>query len=556
MTTMPSVKGPIPPAAEQRLVWFVAALSAATAVLYVLAGLRAGDLRFVAGAIGPALVAVVAVASVRIGDVRLLPVLLVASAAIVIENLLLSLEGIASTSAIPLAIIAVAGAFFVPGRWVAAYAVGYAAAVFFSTYQWSHADAPFLQATVAAASVAVGALVVAWVRRGFDEREHRFQNLFRNAPVSMWQEDFSKVGVEITSLMERGIGDLEEYLSANPEEVRRLAALVQVDDVNDAALALTEAPVRDILLGQFSMDTFSRGALESFIPQFTAIANDRDFVSTELNGGLTVTGRPIEAILVWSAPRVNGTLDLANVTVAIVDITRQREVERELHGLLNSKDQLVATISHEIRTPLTAVVGIAEELRNPLSVVDEAERGELLGIIAEQSLEVSRIVEDLLVVARSDAGNLVVDPQPINLGEETLKVMGTIGCDIPIEIESNTTVVADPQRVRQILRNLISNARRYGGPNIRVVVYEEGTRSVVEVRDDGDSLPPAGREVVFEPYGRSSKGEEQAVSVGLGLTVSRRLARRMGGDVTYDHDGNEAIFALTLATAPRPVPAA
>jgi signal transduction histidine kinase len=371
----------------------------------------------------------------------------------------------------------------------------------------------------------------------------------------MWQEDFSHVGVQIAALMDRGIEDLEGYLNANPEEVRRLAALVQVDDVNDAALALTEAPGREVLLGQFSLDTFSRGALESFIPQITAIAENRETVSTELNGGLTVTGRPIEAILVWSAPRVDGVLDLANVTVAIVDITRQREVERELHGLLNSKDQLVATISHEIRTPLTAVVGIAEELRNPLSVVSEEERDELLSIVADQSLEVSRIVEDLLVVARSDAGNLVLDSQPINLGEEALKVVGTIGIDIPIEIEANTTVVADPQRVRQILRNLISNAQRYGGPNIRVLVGKQGPRSVVEVRDDGESLPPAGREVVFEPYGRSGKGEELTVSVGLGLTVSRRLARHMGGDVTYDHNGREAIFALTFATAPRPVPA-
>ena len=195
-------------------------------------------------------------------------------------------------------------------------------------------------------------------------------------------------------------------------------------------------------------------------------------------------------------------------------------------------------------------------MRDPRSVIDEAEREELLGIIAEQSLEVSRIVEDLLVIARSDAGNLVVDPHPINLGEEALKVMGTVDRDIPIEIESTATVVADPQRVRQILRNLISNAQRYGGPNIRVVVSEEGTRSVVEVRDDGNSLTPAGRTVVFEPYGRSDRGENSAVSVGLGLTVSRRLARHMGGDLTYDHDGHEAIFSLTLATAPRPVPAA
>ena len=552
---MSSATDPIPLAGERTLVWFVAALSAATSIMYVLAGWRSGDLKFVAGAIGPALVALLAVTSVRIGKGRLLPILIIASAVIVIENQLLGIEDIANTSAIPLAIIAVAGAFFVPGRWVAAYTAGYAAALFISRYQWSHNDTELLQATIAAASVAIGALLVAWVRRGFDEREQRFQSLFQTAPVSMWQEDFSQVGAQIAALTDSGIGDLAEHFNSNPEEVRRLAALVRVKEVNDAAIALTEAPGRDVLIGCFSMDTFSRGALESFIPQFMAIADDRENVTTELNGGLTVTGRPIEAILVWSAPRVDGALDLGNVTVAIVDITRQREVERELHGLLNTKDQLVAAISHEIRTPLTAVVGIAEELRDPRSANDEAERGELLGIIAEQSLEVSRIVEDLLVVARSDAGNLVVDPQPIKLGEEALKVMETIGPDIPIEIESNTTVVADPQRVRQILRNLVSNAQRYGGPNIRVVVGQEGTRSIVEVRDNGDSLPPARRAVVFEPYGRSDKGENAVVSVGLGLTVSRRLARHMGGDLTYDHDGHEAIFALTLATAPQPVPA-
>ena len=116
------------------MVWFVAALSAATAAMYVLAGWRSGDLRFVAGALGPALVAAVGVAAVRIGQGRLLPILLAASAAIVIENQLLGIEDIANTSVIPLAVIAVAGAFFVPGRWVAAYTAGYAGALFVSRY--------------------------------------------------------------------------------------------------------------------------------------------------------------------------------------------------------------------------------------------------------------------------------------------------------------------------------------------------------------------------------------------------------------------------------------
>lgn len=117
---MPSVTDPIPLAGERTLVWFVAALSAATSLMYVLAGWRSGDLRFVVGAIGPALVALLGVTSVRIGKGRLLPILLAASAVIVIENQLLGIEDIANTSAIPLAIIAVAGAFLVPGRWVAA----------------------------------------------------------------------------------------------------------------------------------------------------------------------------------------------------------------------------------------------------------------------------------------------------------------------------------------------------------------------------------------------------------------------------------------------------
>ncbi len=158
------------------------------------------------------------------------------------------------------------------------------------------------------------------------------------------------------------------------------------------------------------------------------------------------------------------------------------------------------------------------------------------------------------MVARTDAGNLVVEPQPINLAEESQRVVRAIDQTIPIKIDSTAIVVADPRRVRQIVRNLITNAKRYGGPTIRIVVGEQGSKSVIEVRDNGEALPRESRITVFEPYGRSKRGETPSASVGLGLTVSRRLARHMGGDLTYDHDGQEAIFTLTLATASRPVP--
>ncbi len=544
----------VPLATERTLVWLVSSLSVVAAVLYVLAGWYSGDPWFVVGAVGPATIGALGLFMVRLDRARLFPLLLATSTVIVLENQLLGLEDAANASVIPLTIVGVIGAFFVPERLVLPYITSYAAVMFFSAFQWSHSDTNLLNATIASTSVIAGASLAVWVRKAFDQREELFRTLFQNAPVAMWREDFSSAGVEIDALAAQGIGNFEEYLTENPEEVRRLASLVRIDDVNEAALHLTEAPDRSLLVGNLNMSTFSQGALESFIPQFAAIADDKEKTVTELKRGLTVTGHPIEAIVVWSAPRIDGALDLSNVTVAIVDITRQREAERELENLVRSKDQFVATISHEIRTPLTAVVGITQELRDSAATIEEDERGELLDIVADQGLEVARIVEDLLVVARSDAGNLIVDSRPVDLAVEAISAVQAIDPSIPVDTDGPATVMADARRVRQIVRNLVTNAKRYGGPSIRVVVGAQAMRAEIEVRDDGEPLSQANREAIFEPYARADGHSDVPGSVGLGLTVSRRLARHMGGDLTYDHDGQEAIFSLTLAPAPHPVP--
>lgn len=113
--------------------------------------------------------------------------------------------------------------------------------------------------------------------------------------------------------------------------------------------------------------------------------------------------------------------------VAIVDITHQRDVERQLHELIRSKDQFVATVSHELRTPLTAIVGISEELRCANGTSSENEKQELIAIIAEQSLDVSRIVDDLLVAARTDTGGLEFISQPVDPAAEAAAVLRSVG---------------------------------------------------------------------------------------------------------------------------------
>jgi signal transduction histidine kinase len=539
----------LPTNIEKSLIRLVGLLSGMAAAAYLIIGWLTGETALIVGAVGPGVVSIVAIAFLRLAYERILTLLIITAVIIFIEDRLLGIEDVAHAAIVPLTIIGITGAFFVSRRFIVPYVGMFAVGVFFSRLHLFGGEAHYLQATIAAGSVVFGGVLLSWIRREFEQREERHHSLFQHAPVSLWSEDFSGVGVELQALAEGGVSDLEEYLTSNPEEVRRLASLVQITDVNDATVLLTEAPDRDLLLGHFSMDTFSRGALESFIAQFVGIANDDEKVTTELKGGLTFTGHPIEALIVWSAPRVGGVLDLSNVTVAMVDVTRQREAERRLQDLIRSKDQFVATISHELRTPLTAVVGIAEELRDSNGSIEDAERQELLGLVADQGLEVSRIVEDLLIVARSDAGNLIIHNQPVDLGTEATKVAQAIDPSITVETNGSPLVVADPQRVRQIIRNLITNAQRYGGPAIRVVVGAEGTRGFLEVRDSGEPLSPLGRSEIFEPYTRAEQRPGVTASVGLGLTVSRRLARHMGGDLVYAHDGRETIFLLTLATS-------
>ena len=109
---------------------------------------------------------------------------------------------------------------------------------------------------------------------------------------------------------------------------------------------------------------------------------------------------------------------------------------------------------------------------------------------------------------------------------------------------------ADPLRVRQVIRNLLSNAIRYGGQEVTVEVSEQDGWSSVVVIDDGRGIPEADRERVFEPYQRSEARQGLTASIGVGLTVARRLARLMGGELSYEYRDSRSRFMFTLPMQP------
>jgi signal transduction histidine kinase/PAS domain-containing protein len=231
------------------------------------------------------------------------------------------------------------------------------------------------------------------------------------------------------------------------------------------------------------------------------------------------------------------------------DVTRRR-----LEELVRSKDRFVASVSHELRTPLAAVLGFAEELRDSADSFQPQELTGMLELIADQSQEMANMVEDLLVSARADIGTISIVGQEVYLrsqAEATLAGLGSIGARTIDVVGGPGKVWADPSRTRQIIRNLLTNAVRYGGTEVTVEATELGERTMLSIRDNGPGLPEAEWERIFEPYERAHDTPTQPASIGLGLTVSRQLARLMDGDLTYESDGSSSVFKLVLPAAER-----
>jgi PAS domain S-box-containing protein len=373
----------------------------------------------------------------------------------------------------------------------------------------------------------------------------RFRTVFERAPIAIWEEDFSKAGGRIEQLRASGVEDFAQYLRDHPDEITRLVSLIRFVDVNPAGIALVGAQSKEEAFSAVVPDTTQAAFATGFVAQFVAIWEDRDQFTLEI-AGATTEGAITELSMSWAAGRhQDGSLDLSRVVVAIQDIAATKEAERKLGGLVEKKDELIASVSHELRTPITVILGISSELRDNHASFSYDEVAEFVSMIADQSRELSNIVEDLLVAARSEAGTLVIRPELINIEEEIRNILSTAPGAPEVAIAESVAAWADPLRVRQILRNLFSNSERYGGKRVSVEAETLGEITSIRVRDNGIGIPRAERESIFEPYQRSTVDAALPGSLGLGLPVSRSLARLMGGDLTYQHDGS-SVFELAL----------
>ena len=238
---------------------------------------------------------------------------------------------------------------------------------------------------------------------------------------------------------------------------------------------------------------------------------------------------------------------------AFRDLTEERAVER-------LKSDFVATVSHELRTPLAAIHGSAITLRRDDLELDLDITAELLGIIADESDRLARIVNDLLLASHVDSGRLPVHVDRFDVVEVARAVAETARTVAPEHVDLRfraakrvPPVAADPDHVRQVLRNLLDNAFKYspegGTVTLRVAAADGKVR--LTVADEGLGIPASEQRRIFEKFYRSDPDMTLGIGgTGLGLYISRELVRRVGGRIHVESNGRKgSTFVVELPAA-------
>jgi signal transduction histidine kinase len=230
-----------------------------------------------------------------------------------------------------------------------------------------------------------------------------------------------------------------------------------------------------------------------------------------------------------------------------------------LEEAFRGQQRFLSDASHELRTPLTVARGRLELLQRELQ---DAENQRLAASTMEELDRMGRIVEDLLLLARLDEGiRLMAEPVEVELvvREALLRAMQLARRESTVDVAPGLFVVADPDRLLQVLSNLVANAVNHAGEDAMITLWARLRSSdvVISVADNGSGIPPDELPYIFDRLYRGSQARTGAPGgAGLGLAIAASLTRAMGGDIDVrSTPGKGTTFSVRLphATANRPL---
>lgn len=314
-------------------------------------------------------------------------------------------------------------------------------------------------------------------------------------------------------------------------------------------------------------DDFSRSqGVESGLPHATDDVINR--LERELAGSIGAASA--HAMVTRFADRqtvgMSELFDIADETQQLIETSRQlseksrelestaqelRTVNERLRALDTQKDEFLSQISHEIRTPMTSIRSFSEILIDDDGISNE-ERNRFVSIIHDESIRLTRLLNEILDIGRLEAGVVELETEPVNLNSAvdsaTIIVSGIAkGSTVAMGVQADKPgimVQANPDRLRQVLINILSNAVKYNvasKPRIEILILEQPDWIQVDISDNGGGVTRKDAATVFEKFARGSKSNREQ-GAGLGLTISRAIMRAMEGDLDIEFRADESSF--------------
>ncbi|MCH8978971.1 MAG: PAS domain-containing protein [Armatimonadetes bacterium] len=247
------------------------------------------------------------------------------------------------------------------------------------------------------------------------------------------------------------------------------------------------------------------------------------------------------------------------IVIDITDIKRSGEQRARLEAAVKAKSDLLSRVSHEFRTPMNAILGHAQLLQMDGNELSEPHR-ESVGSIMSSGNHLLALINSMLDLSQSEARELKLDIAPVSLNDVFSGCLPIIegiamerGVTIPGVPETTTFVLADAQRLRQVVLNLLSNAVKYNrkGGAVSVRVKETPDDFVrIEIKDTGLGIPETNLDRIFEPFHRSANALNPVEGTGLGLTISKSLIEQMDGQLGVESTlGKGSTFWIQLPKA-------
>jgi signal transduction histidine kinase len=243
-----------------------------------------------------------------------------------------------------------------------------------------------------------------------------------------------------------------------------------------------------------------------------------------------------------------------------------RVVNEQLKSLDRLKDDFMSSVTHELRTPLTSIRSLSEMMVDDPEM-DSAQRQQFLGIVVAETERLSRLVNQVLDLARIEAGEAdwhYADIDPRDLAERAVKTTSamfrergaTVELVSPAKLPSVRT---DPDRVMQVMLNLLSNAAKFlpaSGGRVAVRLRVDRQDLIVEVQDNGRGVPAGQEALIFEKFRQGGEGAVKPPGTGLGLPICRQIVGHLGGRMWLaPGSGDGACFGFSLPLCAAAAPA-